>query len=81
MEFLVHINSLDFYEWWGRRDYHGVLSHFEPSTSAIVYVYGFLPALLKFFIPLRVSKPIFRSLLEPLAAEFIFGSSAVVIPG
>jgi hypothetical protein len=81
MKFLVYVNSSDCSEWWGRRDYHGVLSHFEPSTSAIAYVYGFLPALLNFFIPIKVSKPIFRSLLEPLAAEFIFGSSAVVIPG
>ena len=37
--------------WWGRRDSHGVLRHFEPLTSAISHVYGFLHALLKIVIP------------------------------
>ena len=46
------------------------LGHFEPSTSAMSHVYGFLPVLLKLFIPVKVSKPIFRSLLEPLAVEY-----------
>ncbi|MEM4251428.1 MAG: hypothetical protein QW828_06310 [Candidatus Bathyarchaeia archaeon] len=44
-------------------------SHFEPSTSAIDYAYGFLPVLLKLLIPVEVSKPLLRSLLEPLAAD------------
>jgi len=37
--------------WWGRRDSPGVVRHFEPLTSAIFRVYGFLHALLKVFIP------------------------------